>query len=244
MAQVSRRNLEHLCLFLSRCFHPFVSPEELVSATRAQQRRVFPGKDAVRQMILTELAPGIPVRVVFVHHRSTKNEWLTILLTDLALTVPDIIRIYRMRWEIEVFFKCAKSLWAYEKEDDLQIVHGHARGSRGRRCRRNAISSVEGPPIRRWRLSQNAESDRSAGDRAGDGAAAVRDTEVPHPPTVGSTREALRVPGRSRDYKPTGQVLFLMLQQIKVLLIQYEDRRERVLTDNADDLARRVVEVA
>ncbi|WP_127586918.1 IS1634 family transposase [Paenibacillus koleovorans] len=53
-----------------------------------------------------------------------------------------------------------------------------------------------------------------------------------------------RVPGRSRDYKPTGQVLLLMLQQIKVLLIQYEDHRERLLTDNADDLARRVVEMA
>ncbi|WP_127589264.1 hypothetical protein [Paenibacillus koleovorans] len=46
-----------------------------------------------------------------------------------------------------------------------------------------------------------------------------------------------RVPGRSRDYKPTGQVLLGMLQQIKVLLIQYADRRERLLTDNVDDLA-------
>ncbi|SCW76364.1 hypothetical protein SAMN04487970_104253, partial [Paenibacillus tianmuensis] len=45
-------------------------------------------------------------------------------------------------------------------------------------------------------------------------------------------------------YKPTGQVLLVMLQQIKVMLIRYADRTERVLTDNADDLACRVVEMA
>jgi IS4 transposase len=54
--------------------------------------------------------------VVFVRHRSKKNEWLAILSTDLALTALDIIRIYRMRWEIEVFFKCAKSLLRLLKE--------------------------------------------------------------------------------------------------------------------------------
>jgi len=53
-----------------------------------------------------------------------------------------------------------------------------------------------------------------------------------------------RIPGRSRDYKPTGQILLVMLQQIKVMLLRYADRTERVLTDNADELAFRIVEMA
>ncbi|SCW75732.1 putative transposase ISC1217 [Paenibacillus tianmuensis] len=82
----------------------------------------------VLRMIQTVLAPGIPVTVVFVHHRSKKNEWLAILSTDLTLTAQDIIRIYRMRWDIEVFFKCAKSLLRLQKEFqgrsyDLLISH-------------------------------------------------------------------------------------------------------------------------
>ncbi|GIO75358.1 hypothetical protein J27TS7_48720 [Paenibacillus dendritiformis] len=60
--------------------------------------------------IQTELPSGIPVRFVFVRHRSRKNEWLAILATDLTLTVEDFIRIYAIRWDIEVFFKCTKSL--------------------------------------------------------------------------------------------------------------------------------------
>lgn len=70
----------------------------------------------ILRQIRTELAPGIPVNVVFVRHRSKKKEWLAILSTDLTLSASDIIRIYRMRWEIEVFFKCAKSLLRLQKE--------------------------------------------------------------------------------------------------------------------------------
>ncbi|MCE5170710.1 hypothetical protein LQV63_15475 [Paenibacillus profundus] len=65
---------------------------------------------------------------MFVRHRSKKNEWLAILSTDLALAVEDLIRIYAMRWDIEVFFKCAKSLLRLQKEFqgrsyDLLVSH-------------------------------------------------------------------------------------------------------------------------
>jgi hypothetical protein len=50
---------------------------------------------------------------------------LRLIRTELA---PDIIRIYRMRWDIEVFFKCAKSLLHLQKEFqgrsyDLLVSH-------------------------------------------------------------------------------------------------------------------------
>ncbi len=82
----------------------------------------------ILRCIRTELAPGIPVQVVFVRHRTNKNEWLAILTTDLTLSVEDIIRIYAIRWDIEVFFKCTKSLLRLQKEFqgrsyDLLISH-------------------------------------------------------------------------------------------------------------------------
>jgi len=61
-------------------------------------------------------ACGISVHVVFVRKRTNKNEWLAILTTDLTLTVEEIIRIYGIRWDIEVFFKCTKSLLRLQKE--------------------------------------------------------------------------------------------------------------------------------
>jgi DDE superfamily endonuclease/Archaeal putative transposase ISC1217 len=82
----------------------------------------------ILRCIRTLLAPGIPVMVVFIRHRSKKNEWLAILSTDLALTPQEIIRNYRMRWDIEVFFKCTKSLLRLQKEFqgrsyDLLVSH-------------------------------------------------------------------------------------------------------------------------
>ena len=70
----------------------------------------------------------IPITMVFVRHRSRKNEWLAILSTDTTLTVEEIIQIYGIRWDIEVFFKCTKSLLQLQKEFqgrsyDMMIGH-------------------------------------------------------------------------------------------------------------------------
>lgn len=87
------------------------------------------GKNAnILRSIRTELVPGIPVLVVFIRHRTKKNEWLAILSTDLSLTVEEVIQIYSMRWDIEVFFKCVKSLLRLQKEFqglsyDLLVSH-------------------------------------------------------------------------------------------------------------------------
>jgi DDE superfamily endonuclease len=82
----------------------------------------------ILRSIRTELSPGIPATVVFVRHRSNKKEWLAILCTDLSLPEEEIIRIYGIRWDIEVFFKCAKSLLRLQKEFqgrsyDLLVSH-------------------------------------------------------------------------------------------------------------------------
>ena len=84
----------------------------------------------ILRCIRTQLSADKPVsvQIVFVRHRSKKKEWLAILSTDLTLTPQEIIRIYRMRWDIEVFFKCAKSLLRLQKEFqgrayDLLVSH-------------------------------------------------------------------------------------------------------------------------
>lgn len=82
----------------------------------------------ILRSIRTKLSPGIPITIVFVRHRSNKKEWLAILCTDLTLPEEEIIRIYGIRWDIEVVFKCAKSLLRLQKEFqgrsyDLLISH-------------------------------------------------------------------------------------------------------------------------
>lgn len=57
-----------------------------------------------------------PVKIVFVRNRNKKSEWLAILSTDTTLSDEEVVRIYGMRWDIETFFKCSKSLLKLAKE--------------------------------------------------------------------------------------------------------------------------------
>jgi hypothetical protein len=127
--EVTRRGLHVIGMVKNDNKRYFVNGQRLcLQKLYATAMRVECKKGNILRQIRTELAPGIPVTVVFVRHRSKKNEWLAILSTDLSLTAQEIIRIYRMRWDIEVFFKCAKSLLRLQKEFqgrsyDLLVSH-------------------------------------------------------------------------------------------------------------------------
>ena len=78
--------------------------------------------------VRVELEPGLLGKMVFVKHRHKKREWLAILSTDVTLSDEEIIRIYGMRWDIEVFFKACKSLLRLGKEFqgrsyDMMVAH-------------------------------------------------------------------------------------------------------------------------
>lgn len=60
---------------------------------------------------------GQPVaaKIVFVRDRRCRK-WLAHLSTDTALTAEEIVTLYRLRWDIEVFFKMSKSFLNLAKE--------------------------------------------------------------------------------------------------------------------------------
>jgi len=57
----------------------------------------------------------VPAKVVFVRDRKSKK-WLALLSTDTTLIAEEIIKLYGLRWDIEVFFKMAKSFLSLAKE--------------------------------------------------------------------------------------------------------------------------------
>jgi hypothetical protein len=58
---------------------------------------------------------SIPVKVLFVRDRRSKK-WLALLSTNTALPDEDIVKLYKRRWDIEVFFKMTKSYLNLAKE--------------------------------------------------------------------------------------------------------------------------------
>lgn len=82
--------------------------------------RKRPGRAKVLAEVLVTIGNddhGKPVeaKIVFVRDRSSKN-WLALLSTDTTLTAEEIIALYGRRWDIEVFFKMAKSFLNLAKE--------------------------------------------------------------------------------------------------------------------------------
>lgn len=74
------------------------------------------GKNGILRSTHTIQANDVPVKIVFVRNRNKKSDWLAILSTDCSLSDHEIIKIYGMRWDIEVFFKTTKSLLKLQKE--------------------------------------------------------------------------------------------------------------------------------
>ena len=57
----------------------------------------------------------VPAKIVFVRDRRSKK-WLALLSTDTCLRDEQIVMAYRRRWDIEVFFKMAKSFLNLARE--------------------------------------------------------------------------------------------------------------------------------
>jgi hypothetical protein len=81
-------------------------------------------KKGILRSTRTFMANGTQVKVVFVQNRNKKSEWLAILSTDCTLSEQEIVRIYGMRWDIEVFFKATKSLLKLQKEFQSRSYDG------------------------------------------------------------------------------------------------------------------------
>ena len=85
-----------------------------------RELRKRPGRAKVLAEVLVsigddEQGKSLPAKIVFVRDRSSKN-WLALLSTDTALTAEEIITLYRRRWDIETFFRMAKSFLKLDKE--------------------------------------------------------------------------------------------------------------------------------
>lgn len=89
----------------------WVSLKKLYQTAKPSQHQ-----KGILRSIHTTMANGVPVKVVFVRNRNKKRQWLAILSTDCTLSDQEIIRIYGICWDIEVFFKTVKSLLKLQKE--------------------------------------------------------------------------------------------------------------------------------
>ena len=94
--------------------------EDLHLAAIYKKIRKRRGRAKILASVMVEIGEndqGIPVpaKIVFVRDRRSKK-WLALLSTDTSLGDEQIVTAYKRRWDIEVFFKMAKSFLNLAKE--------------------------------------------------------------------------------------------------------------------------------
>jgi len=94
--------------------------EDLHLAAIYKKIRKRRGRAKILASVMVEIGEndqGVPVqaKIVFVRDRRSKK-WLALLSTDTSLGDEQIVMAYKRRWDIEVFFKMAKSFLNLAKE--------------------------------------------------------------------------------------------------------------------------------
>ncbi|CAM4526219.1 hypothetical protein PAXY110619_30000 [Paenibacillus xylanexedens] len=64
----------------------------------------------IKGSVVVHTSCGLPVKLVFVHNRNKRREWLTILSTDVTLDETKIVRIYVMRGVLRPFLKSPRAI--------------------------------------------------------------------------------------------------------------------------------------
>lgn len=89
---------------------------QLYQVLRKKRGRAKNLASVVVSLELDDNEKEIQARIVFVRDRNRSKNWLAILSTDVNLPEEEIVRLYGKRWDIECFFKVAKSHLALGKE--------------------------------------------------------------------------------------------------------------------------------
>jgi len=122
ICQVRDFNLHTICMLksLPKIFYGYEGKRLNLKSLYAVVKKKR-GKAKILASIIVTIgchSDGTPVqaKIVFVRDRNRGNHWLALLSTDTKLSDEEIVRIYGKRWDIEVFFKMAKSYLRLAKE--------------------------------------------------------------------------------------------------------------------------------
>jgi hypothetical protein len=121
MRKLLAKGVHTLCMLkvTEKIFYRYQG-EDLHLAAIYRKIRKRRGRAKILASVMVEIGEddkGVPIRakIVFVRDRRSKK-WLALLSTDTDLGDEEIVTAYKRRWDIEVFFKMAKSFLNLAKE--------------------------------------------------------------------------------------------------------------------------------
>ena len=76
-------------------------------------------------MEIEKAGERIPAKLVFVRNKSKRKDWLVLVSTDTVISEKESIRIYRKRWDIEIFFKSYLKLVKEYRRISYDVMCAH-----------------------------------------------------------------------------------------------------------------------
>jgi len=121
MRNVLAQGMYTLCMLkiTEKIFYRYKG-ENLHLAAIYRKIRKRRGRAKILASVMVEIGENdkgvpVPAKIVFVRDKRSKK-WLALLSTDTTLGDEEIVTVYKRRWDIEVFFKMAKSFLNLAKE--------------------------------------------------------------------------------------------------------------------------------
>ncbi len=105
--------------------HAFV--KRRMKAKKGQRFRTYMLRVEIDTSTDKKVVDWREVKLIFsAPKRANKHSWVVLLSTDLTLSTEDILKIYSLRWGIEVYFKEAKQNFGFLKEQTGKYVCHYA----------------------------------------------------------------------------------------------------------------------
>jgi len=121
MRNVLAQGMHTLCMLkiTEKIFYRYKG-ENLHLAAIYRKIRKRRGRAKILASVMVEIGENdkgvpVPAKIIFVRDKRSKK-WLALLSTDTTLGDEEIVTVYKRRWDIEVFFKMAKSFLNLAKE--------------------------------------------------------------------------------------------------------------------------------
>jgi hypothetical protein len=139
IAEVRELGLHVICRLkaMPRIYYRYNGEELNLNALYKKARKEASRGDILASVHVEITSKGredLPAKIVFVRRKGSGKElgegvsWIAILTTDCHISDEEAVRIYGIRWDIEVFFKSTKSFLGLAKEFqgrsyDLLVAH-------------------------------------------------------------------------------------------------------------------------
>lgn len=118
---IKELKIDAICMLKKTTKHQYMYKSHRYDVKSLFDKSMIYGKkirnhQGIISSIIVNINEETKLKIVYVVNKNDNSQWIAIATTDYQMSDEEIIRIYEMRWQTEVFYKAIKTTFHLEKE--------------------------------------------------------------------------------------------------------------------------------